>query len=169
MGRAAKYGFIMVMISTIIFAALLFALSFGRQYGVKIYPRYIIPFSTLAPIFYASLIGRGLIRNKKQPLSKRETLTFCLISIVGIAISSFATEAGMFYGFLHESEGLAYSEILFSPLNKRYSVTAVFGMSFVVSATVVAAFVTLLRIPAVINIRLRLAKADQHEQYKQDT
>ena len=158
MGRAVKYGLIMLSISCAIYGLLLMAMYYGPKYEVLIYPRYIIPLAAISPLFYASLIRKGLIKKEKAPLSKRELITFSLITILGVLAASFFAEATLLYNLLSQGQAITFSEVVFSPLNTRYTVTALFGMSFTASAVIVITFVALIRIPVGIVVHLRRAK-----------
>jgi hypothetical protein len=160
MGRAIKSGFLLVVISTTIWVLLLLAFIFAPKYGIKFYPRFTVPIAVLSPLFFSPLMARVILKIKKEKLNFKELMIFSSIVIFGCAIFSFIIEAAILHRAISQIQEITFLEVISAPLNKRYNMTVLFGMSFFVSTIVVAVFTAFVRVPATINLHLRLTKAD---------
>lgn len=81
-----------------------------------------------------------------------------MIVILGVWIISTLTEAHFLFTAMFPSMQIPFSDVLFAPMDERYAVSVLFGFSFATSATLVAAYVALIRIPATITVRQRKSK-----------
>lgn len=158
MTRDAKYGLWFVALSAASYILLILIVDIGRQYGIKTYPRYLLPLTAILPLAFVIPFSKGMLNQVNLPLSRQEVLTFGAIAVLGCGIASYIAEAAFIYTGLRESEPVTFSEVLFAPLTQRYSVGVFLGMSFAGSATLLAAYVSCLRIPASIGLQYRAAQ-----------
>jgi len=158
MSRDIKFALLYVAMCAGLYVVIFAVMHFGRENGISTYPHYLLPAAALVPMFMATFFTTALIKNRPEPFSRKEFITFALIVIVCVAIASAIAEAQFVYANLKDTFDLTFSKVLFAPLDERYTVSVLFGLSFWASATAVAAYVALLRIPGTLASRLHMAK-----------
>lgn len=158
MSRDVKFGLLYVGMTAALYVVLFVVMYVGRNSGFNTYPSILLPVAVLAPMFLATFFTTAMIEHRPQSLSRKEFIVFALIVVLGVALCSNLAEAHFLYANLKSAMDITFFKVLFAPLNQRYSVDVLFGLSFWASATAVAAYVAMLRIPATITARVRAAK-----------
>lgn len=160
MSRAIQAGLILVAASTAVWIILLLAFMYAPILEIKFYPRYTAPLAAVFPLFFARPIASFIIKNDGDRLTSKEVIVMTFIAVLGCAASSFTIEAGIIHSALSQAQEISFSEVISEPFSNRYSITVLFGLSFFVSAIIVIAFVSAIRIPATVHLRLRLQNSN---------
>ena len=161
MSRAIQSGLILVAASTAVWVLLMLAFMYAPILEVKFYPRYTAPLAAIFPIFFARPIANFIIRKDAKKMTLNEVMILSGVAIFGCAASSFIIEAGIIHSALSQAQEISFSEVISEPFGNRYSITVLFGLSFFVSAVIVTTFVAAIRIPATVQLRLRLKATEE--------
>ncbi|MCW1951953.1 MAG: hypothetical protein KIH44_011380 [Octadecabacter sp.] len=155
MSREIKYSLLFVAICAGLYGAAIVFMAAGRAFEFNNYPRFVLPAAALAPLFFSNLILKKLITTKPEKFSSKEHIVFALIGVLGATCVAAFVEASFLFLTLSESLDLTFHDVLFAPIDKRYAVTVLFGMSFMLSAAGVAAYICVIRIPMTLSLRCR--------------
>ncbi|SMX32429.1 hypothetical protein [Octadecabacter ascidiaceicola] len=155
MSRDVKYSLLFIAICAGLYGAAMVFMAAGRAFEFSSYPRYVLPAAALAPLFFSNLILKKLITAKPEKFSSKEHIVFALIGVLGTTCVAAFVEASFLFLALFQSIEITFREVLFAPIDKRYTVTVLFGQSFMLSAAGVAAYVCVIRIPMALSLRCR--------------
>lgn len=78
MTRDIKYGVLYVALCASLQVLVFAAIYFGREYEIKTYPRYLLPFACIMPVFAATWFTKAMIADTPSTLSRKEFMIFLL-------------------------------------------------------------------------------------------
>lgn len=154
MSRVVITGLIIVSINVVVYVILIMAMHYGPLLNIKIYPGYIVAAAAALPLFYGKPAAKFLLSFKRKFLSWSEVLVFGLVAVGGTSVASYFTEAIISYNLLSQFEAPSFYEVIQNPFGGGYrlSIPLYFYLSFFTSATLVIAFVCLIRIPMLVQV-----------------
>ncbi|MEZ5796728.1 MAG: hypothetical protein R3D63_04075 [Paracoccaceae bacterium] len=147
MYRSLLSSLMLVLLAAVPWGAILLAFLLLPDAGIKFYPQYTLPLAAVLPMLASTPVAR-VLRNGRQSMPPAfELLPFMVISTLLAAGLAYIAEAVLMDIVLSRSQPVTFSEVIFAPLDQRYNVTVLFGLSFFVSATAVVAFTAIFRVP----------------------
>lgn len=155
MTRDIKNGLLFAALCGVIYAVAMAFMALGQSMEFNSYPQYVLPGAALAPLFFSNIFVRNLSEASPAPLRTKEHIVFALVGVLGATVCAAIAEANFLYHALKDSQDITYSDVLLAPMDQRYTVTVLFGASFMLSAAAVAGYICAIRIPATLTLRAR--------------
>jgi hypothetical protein len=125
------------------------------QFNVSFYPAAWLGAAALAPLFLPRPLAAIYLRHSTESPPLKQALLFFAFVIVPVVLMAGLTEALVLNGLLSQLQDISLTDILFAPLNQRYTIRVVFGQSFLTTAVVTTTLFSFLLLPGRIGATLR--------------